>query len=85
MYMQCVWYVVKLCKIYMLFILGKDLLGAAKTGSGKSLAFLIPAAEFLYKAKFQPFNGSGVIIIGPTRELCLQLYGVASETMKHLN
>jgi len=31
---------------------GRDLLGAAKTGSGKTLSFLIPALELLYKARF---------------------------------
>jgi ATP-dependent RNA helicase DDX18/HAS1 len=29
---------------------GRDLLGAAKTGSGKTLGFLIPAFELLYNA-----------------------------------
>lgn len=31
---------------------GRDVLGAAKTGSGKTLSFLIPAIEMLYKARF---------------------------------
>lgn len=50
---------------------GKDILGSAKTGSGKTLAFLIPAIELLYKAKFSIINGTGVIIITPTRELAV--------------
>jgi len=62
---------------------GKDLLGAARTGSGKTLAFLIPAIELLVKANFKPRNGTGVIIISPTRELALQIYGVARELMKY--
>eukprot|EP01098_Paradermamoeba_levis_P016675 TRINITY_DN913_c0_g1_i1.p1 TRINITY_DN913_c0_g1~~TRINITY_DN913_c0_g1_i1.p1 ORF type:complete len:649 (+),score=239.32 TRINITY_DN913_c0_g1_i1:128-2074(+) len=61
---------------------GKDLLGAAKTGSGKTLAFLIPAVELLIKAKFLPRNGTGVLIISPTRELSLQIYGVARDLLK---
>ena len=36
---------------------GKDVLGAAKTGSGKTLSFLIPAIEMLNKLKFKPRNG----------------------------
>lgn len=60
---------------------GKDVLGAAKTGSGKTLAFLIPAIETLYQLKFKPRNGTGVIIITPTRELALQIFGVARELM----
>jgi ATP-dependent RNA helicase DDX18/HAS1 len=50
--------------------------GAAKTGSGKTLAFLIPAVELIYKLKFMPRNGTGVIIISPTRELSMQTFGV---------
>ncbi|CAK7198436.1 ATP-dependent RNA helicase [Sporothrix eucalyptigena] len=62
---------------------GKDLLGAAKTGSGKTLAFLVPAVEMLYSLKFKPRNGVGVIIVTPTRELALQIWGVAQELMAH--
>ncbi|KTW29358.1 ATP-dependent RNA helicase HAS1 [Pneumocystis carinii B80] len=62
---------------------GKDVLGAAKTGSGKTLAFLIPAIEILYSLKFKPRNGTGIIIISPTRELALQIFGVAKELLEH--
>ncbi|KAL6831365.1 P-loop containing nucleoside triphosphate hydrolase protein [Trichoderma sp. SZMC 28015] len=62
---------------------GKDVLGAAKTGSGKTLAFLIPAIEILSSLRFKPRNGTGVIVVSPTRELALQIFGVARELMKH--
>lgn len=62
---------------------GRDVLGAAKTGSGKTLAFLLPAIELLYSLKFKPRNGTGVVIISPTRELALQIFGVARELMEH--
>ncbi|XP_068755016.1 uncharacterized protein [Montipora capricornis] len=64
---------------------GRDLLGAARTGSGKTLAFLIPAVELLYKLQFKPRNGTGVVIISPTRELSLQTYGVARDVLKYHN
>jgi ATP-dependent RNA helicase DDX18/HAS1 len=64
-------------------LLGRDVLGAAKTGSGKTLAFLIPCVEVLHRAKFMPRNGTGAIIISPTRELALQIYNVARDLMKH--
>ncbi|KAI9324079.1 ATP-dependent RNA helicase DDX18 [Zopfochytrium polystomum] len=48
----------------------------------KTLAFLIPAAELLCKLKFKPRNGTGVLIISPTRELALQIFGVAKELLK---
>lgn len=62
---------------------GRDVLGAAKTGSGKTLAFLIPAIEMLYSLKFKPRNGTGVIVVSPTRELALQIFGVARDLMGH--
>ncbi|XP_060786122.1 ATP-dependent RNA helicase DDX18 [Neoarius graeffei] len=62
---------------------GRDVLAAAKTGSGKTLAFLIPAIELIYKLKFMPRNGTGVVILSPTRELAMQTYGVLKELMTH--
>ncbi|KKY32606.1 putative atp-dependent rna helicase has1 [Diaporthe ampelina] len=62
---------------------GKDVLGAAKTGSGKTLAFLIPAIEMLSALKFKPRNGTGVIVVSPTRELALQIFSVARDLLKH--
>ena len=61
---------------------GRDVLGAAKTGSGKTLAFLIPAVEMLHALRFKPRNGTGVIVVSPTRELALQIFGVARDLMK---
>jgi ATP-dependent RNA helicase DDX18/HAS1 len=62
---------------------GRDVLGAAKTGAGKTLAFLIPAVEMLSALRFKPRNGTGVIVVSPTRELALQIFGVARELMAH--
>jgi len=62
---------------------GKDVLGAAKTGSGKTLAFLIPAIEMLSSLRFKPRNGTGAIVVTPTRELALQIFGVVRELMKN--
>ncbi|KAK2904822.1 hypothetical protein Q8A67_006621 [Cirrhinus molitorella] len=62
---------------------GRDVLAAAKTGSGKTLAFLIPAIELIYKLRFMPRNGTGVVILSPTRELAMQTYGVLNELMSH--
>ena len=62
---------------------GRDLVGAAKTGSGKTLSFLVPSVELVNKLKFMPRNGTGVIIISPTRELSMQTFGVLRELLKH--
>jgi len=60
---------------------GKDLIGAAQTGSGKTLAFLIPIVELLQKARFHNRNGTGAMILSPTRELAMQIYGVCKELL----
>ncbi|XP_066544691.1 ATP-dependent RNA helicase DDX18 [Amia ocellicauda] len=62
---------------------GRDVLAAARTGSGKTLAFLIPSIELIYKLKFMPRNGTGVVILSPTRELAMQTYGVLKDLMTH--
>ncbi|CAD2214311.1 ATP-dependent RNA helicase DDX18/HAS1 [Angomonas deanei] len=64
---------------------GKDLLAEAKTGAGKTLAFLIPIVEMITRAGFRPSNGTAAVIIGPTRELCLQIEGVLLRLLKFFN
>lgn len=64
---------------------GRDVLGAAKTGSGKTLAYMVPAVELLRKAHFSPKNGTGVIVITPTRELAMQNYKWARDLLKNHN
>uniref|UniRef100_A0A8C9H4N8 ATP-dependent RNA helicase n=1 Tax=Piliocolobus tephrosceles TaxID=591936 RepID=A0A8C9H4N8_9PRIM len=66
------------------FLNGKDILGAAKTGSGKTLAFLVPSINILYNIKFLPKNGTGVLVISPTRELCIQIYNVCKDLCKYI-
>jgi len=61
---------------------GRDILAAARTGSGKTLGFLIPAIELIYKLKFMPRNGTGVMILSPTRELAMQTFGVLRELIQ---
>lgn len=60
-------------------------MGSAKTGSGKTLAFLIPAIELMAKLKFMPRNGTGVLIISPTRELSMQTFGVLKDLIENHN
>lgn len=62
---------------------GRDILGAARTGSGKTLAFLIPIIELIHRVKWTNRNGTAAVIISPTRELALQIYGVISDVCKY--
>ncbi|KAG7246517.1 hypothetical protein CRUP_006769, partial [Coryphaenoides rupestris] len=48
---------------------GKDIVAMARTGSGKSAAFLIPMFE---KLKAPQASGARALILTPTRELALQ-------------
>lgn len=70
-------------KTVMPLLAGRDILAAAKTGSGKTLAFLIPAVELIHKLNFMQRNGTGILIISPTRELSLQTFGVVRDLMQH--
>ena len=58
----------------------KDIIGQAKTGSGKSLAFLIPAANIILSLK-KEIEGILILIITPTRELAMQLYDLAKDIL----
>lgn len=54
----------------------QDLLAAAKTGSGKTLGFLIPILDRLYLEKWTQLDGIGALVVTPTRELALQIFEV---------
>jgi ATP-dependent RNA helicase DDX27 len=59
-------------------LLGKDVVGGAVTGSGKTGAFIIPILErLLYRPKKVPTTR--VAILMPTRELAVQCYNVAKK------
>jgi ATP-dependent RNA helicase RhlE len=50
---------------------GKDVIGTAQTGTGKTLAFLIPAIELLRR---EPSRNASVLVLLPTRELAMQVH-----------
>jgi ATP-dependent RNA helicase RhlE len=50
---------------------GKDLIGTAQTGTGKTLAFLIPIIEMLNR---EPSRQASALILLPTRELAMQVH-----------
>ncbi len=55
---------------------GRDILAASKTGSGKTLSFVIPIIENLYRKKWTVLDGLGALVILPTRELAIQVFEV---------
>jgi ATP-dependent RNA helicase RhlE len=61
---------------------GRDLLGCAQTGTGKTAAFSIPILQLLYNKKNETSTGRGnwqwnnsikALILTPTRELAIQI------------
>lgn len=63
----------------------RDSRGGHGAGSGKTLAFLIPCVEMLYKARFKTKNGTGALVISPTRELSMQTYQTAVSLMEFVS
>ena len=52
---------------------GRDLVGIAQTGTGKTLAFVLPALARLAIGKTP---GTGMLVLTPTRELAQQIHSV---------
>jgi ATP-dependent RNA helicase RhlE len=52
---------------------GKDVIGTAQTGTGKTLAFLIPVIELL---RNEPAAHASALVLLPTRELAMQVHEV---------
>jgi ATP-dependent RNA helicase MSS116 len=50
-----------------------DVLAQAKTGTGKTIAFLLPALHSLLTQTSLPKGQVGILILSPTRELALQI------------
>ena len=59
---------------------GRDVIGLAQTGTGKTAAFVLPILQRLLKA---PRRQIGAAIITPTRELAEQINGVVNRLGKH--
>ena len=50
---------------------GRDVIGTAQTGTGKTLAFLIPLIETLDR---EPARSTAALVLLPTRELAMQVH-----------
>ena len=61
----------------------KDVLACGETGSGKTLSFLIPVIESLYRLAWSAEDGLHSIIITPTRELAMQIFDVLKNVARY--
>ncbi|KAM8707610.1 hypothetical protein ACLKA7_014700 [Drosophila subpalustris] len=65
---------------------GRDIIGIAKTGSGKTAAFIWPLLTHLMdQRELRPGDGPIGLILAPTRELSLQIYNEAKKFGKVYN
>ncbi|KAL8153868.1 hypothetical protein V2J09_011628 [Rumex salicifolius] len=56
---------------------GRDIVAVAKTGSGKTLGYLIPGFVHLKRVHNNPQLGPTVLVLSPTRELATQIQAEA--------
>jgi ATP-dependent RNA helicase RhlE len=69
-----------------LIIDGKDLIGIAQTGTGKTAAFTLPMLETLERLTKDPSRRgkTRALVLSPTRELVVQIHDNVSAYAKHL-
>jgi len=58
---------------------GIDVVGQAETGTGKTLAFCLPILDMI-----KPYDGLQVLVLTPTRELCIQVTNVFNDFGRNL-
>jgi ATP-dependent RNA helicase RhlE len=63
---------------------GKDVLGIAQTGSGKTASFVLPIVEQLKTQTETKNRFVSVLVLVPTRELAVQIAEVFTNLSKHL-
>lgn len=62
-------------------LMGKDLIGVAQTGTGKTLAFALPSLTLLAQGSMQK---NMMLVLAPTRELCHQVEKVIADVGRPL-
>lgn len=63
---------------------GRDIIGCAQTGTGKTAAFLLPALQKLISTPRKTKNPK-VVVLAPTRELVIQVTEQAQQLAKYTN
>ncbi len=67
---------------YSVILSGKDMVGIAKTGTGKTLAYMLP---LLHQHKFSKQVNPRILILVPTRELVLQVVEKIEDFAKYMS
>lgn len=69
-------------KSFPVVLSGRDVMGIAQTGTGKTLAYLLP---ILKQWKFTPTHTPRVVILVPTRELVVQVAEVVEKLTAYMS
>jgi ATP-dependent RNA helicase RhlE len=69
-------------KGYSVMMAGRDVVGIAQTGTGKTLAYLLPT---LMQWKFNKSKTPQILVIVPTRELVIQVMEEAKQLTKYMS
>ncbi|KAJ7638690.1 P-loop containing nucleoside triphosphate hydrolase protein [Roridomyces roridus] len=65
---------------------GRDVIGVAKTGSGKTIAFLLPLFRHIKDQRsLEQMEGPMAIVMTPTRELAVQIHRECKPFLKVMN
>jgi ATP-dependent RNA helicase DDX46/PRP5 len=65
---------------------GRDVIGVAKTGSGKTIAFLLPLFRHIKDQRpLEQMEGPIAIVMTPTRELATQIHRECKPFLKVMN
>ncbi len=67
---------------YPVILSGKDMVGIAQTGTGKTFAYMLP---ILQELKFSKQINPRILILVPTRELVLQMVEMIESFAKYIN
>ncbi len=69
-------------KSFSVIMSGRDMMGIAQTGTGKTFAYLLPLLK-LYK--FTPTHTPKIVILVPTRELVVQVVEEVEKLTKYMS
>ncbi len=69
-------------QVFSIVLSGRDLVGIAQTGTGKTIAYLLPVLKDM---KFSKQLNPRILILVPTRELVIQVAEMASKLGRYLN
>lgn len=69
-------------KTFSVIMSGRDMMGIAQTGTGKTFAYLLPLLK-LYK--FTPSHTPKIVVLVPTRELVVQVVDEVEKLTKYMS